>query len=199
MKRKSSIKHLKSNTHNSRKKPHTKLEKQYNYIKSRNVNISKRAFTTYYNNLRKAKRKLSRDKGIMATKLYSLNSVSRITSKSELTRINKRLKEILSRGYKKTHNEEVRAKINTNLDYIYGEQSAQVKAWFNNLTDTQFIEFMESNPDIEQLQYLYEEEAKRFIDLLGLEINKIKGRFEYKEISLKIKKSHKRRKKDKKQ
>ena len=190
MKRKSSIKRIKNKT---RKKPLTKLEKQYNYIKSRNVNISKRAFTAYYNNLRKAKRKLSRDKNIMATKLYSLNSVSRITSKSELTRINNRLKEILSRGYKKTHNEEVRAKLNTNLDYIYGEQSGQVKSWFNNLSDTQFIEFMEENPDIEQLQYLYEEEAKRFIDLLGLEINKIKGRFEYKEINIKIKKSRKRR------
>jgi hypothetical protein len=165
-----------------RQKRLTKFEKQWRFIKSRRIKITKREFKEYYTNVRKANRKIGgknfQSKSLDKRKIS--NSIWRITNLREFRQAQARINKILTRNYVRENNERLRQQFYNNLEYLYTEENSyMLKDLFSQLDDNKLVEFMQENPDIERMQYASKEGLEQYIELIGLTTEKIANRIKY--------------------
>lgn len=165
-----------------RQKRLTKFEKQWRQIKKKRIRITKREFKEYYQNVRKANRKLGaknfKDKSLDKRKLSY--GVWQITSLKDFRRAQTRVNKILTRDYLKQNNERLRQQFYYNLEYLYNDENAyMLQDLYSQLTDNELVKFMQENPDIERLQYASKESLEEYVELIGLTSEKIADRIKY--------------------
>ena len=165
-----------------RQKRLTKFDKQWEQIKKKKIKITKREFREYYDNVRKANRKIGgknfRDKSLDKRRLS--NSVWRITNLQEFRYAQSRVSRILKRDYVKQNNERLRKQFLYNLEYIFDNESAyMLQNLFSQLKDNELVKFMQENPDIERIQYGSLEDLAEYVELIGLTSEKIANRLKY--------------------
>ena len=161
------------------KKRITKFEKQWKQIKKNRIRITKKEFKRYYELVRKANRKLSASDYVRKafdTRKFSY-SISHIKTTSEFKKRFEKVKSVLGRNYRIKSNLEMRNRLYRNIENSFelGGASKLVQM-FEQLSDNELIEFMKSNPDIEHITYESEESLERYIDLVGLTLDKIGDR-----------------------
>lgn len=167
----------------------TKFERQWQQIKKSNINITKKLFREYYEDVRKANRKLGSKtfkSKTLDTRRFSY-AITHIKTTSEFKKRMAKIKDVLTRGYRVKHNLEIRNILDKRLIEIYGEQGNIIRDQFAQLSDNELLEFMQENPDVNQMQYLYDEMLENYISLIGLTTEKISGRlsYQFKEIKFK--------------
>ena len=168
----------------------TNFDKQWKQIKKKGIRISKTVFRQYYEDVRKANRKLGAKtykSKTLDTRRFSY-AISHIKTTSEFKKRMKTVQSVLTRGYRVKHNLEIRNILNDRITEIFEGSGEILKQQFAQLTDNELLEFMQENPDVNQLQYLYGELLENYISLIGLTAEKISGRLTYQFKEIKIKK-----------
>lgn len=168
---------------NKQPKRITKFEKQWKQIKKKRIRITKREFKQYYELVRKANRKLSSSyytRQAFDTRKFSY-SISHITSTSEFKKRFAKITEVLGRGYRKKSNLAIRQRMYSNLESVFDIAGAsRLITLFEQLADNELLEFFKENPDIERIAYESDEGLDRYIDLVGMTLDKISNRLKFK-------------------
>lgn len=165
-----------------RQKRLTKFDKQWRYIKKKKIRITKREFKEYYQNVRKANRKIGakRFKEKSLDKRRLSYGVWQISNLRDFRNAQMRVSKILSRDYMKRNNERLRQQFYYNLEYLYNSENAyMLQDLFSQLDDNKLVKFMQENPDIDRMQYASKEGLEEYIELIGLTSEKIVDRIKY--------------------
>lgn len=161
----------------------TKFEKQWRQIKKKRIRITKREFKQYYELVRKANKKLSSNyymQKAFDTRKFTY-SISHITTTSEFKKRMARVTEVLGRGYRKKSNLAIRQRLYSNLENVFDTAGAsRLVTLFEQLADNELLEFFKENPDIERIAYESEEGLDRYVELVGMTLDKISNRLKVK-------------------
>lgn len=143
-------------------------EKQLEYLQKKGVKVSRREFKDYYDNLRKANKKLT-SKNFRETALkanpYTL-SVKRIKDRKDFLKARKNVNNVLQRDYKKRLNESMREQLYKNLRKELGARNAKpIIDKLKEMTDKELLEFFRVNDDLESILYDSDNSILQYIDM----------------------------------
>ena len=143
-------------------------EKQYEYLQKKGIKLTRREFKDYYDNLRKANKKLT-SKAFRKTALkanpYTL-SVSRIRSREDFLKARRNVNTVLRRDYKKRLNEAMRNQLYKNIRKELGARNAkEIIDKLKDMTDDELLEFFRANDDLESILYDSDNPIMQYIDM----------------------------------
>lgn len=144
-----------------------KAEKQFQELKTR-FKITRREFLEYYNDVRKANRKV-KTQSFTKKSLYIPNftlNVGHIKNRKYFLQQKKRFKNILNKEYLKTSNKKQREQLYNNLINVLGDENAtKIINELDKLTDEQLKFFFQKNKDLSPLLYDSDSDIADFIDI----------------------------------
>lgn len=172
----------KKKTTNTRKNPYAfkskKMEAQYQQLKRR-FNLTRNEFATYYQNVRRANKKgqnMKRYDNALYRPHYS-TEVGGIRTRQEFTARQKSLNIVLAKSYREARNQELRNRFYANLSYAYGSDAETVINVFMTLSDSQILEFLQRNKDLEIVYYDSDaQNVALYLATIGMTVEKFIGR-----------------------
>lgn len=168
----------------TRKNPYAfsspKMERQFQELKKR-FNLTRAEFEEYYKGIRKANikgQRLKKQPDALRTVKYSLE-VHHIKTRQEFTRYSKSVQSTLQRSYKKRTNIAQRERLYGNISILYGnsEVANTLIALLNSMSDSELLQFLRENKDLEPLAYDSDVFALiAYVETIGLSIEKFADR-----------------------
>lgn len=189
-----------------------KLEKQFNLLRKRGINISKERFTEYYNITRQAKAKLNRlektkDTNNLLRNRTISNNVEFIKKQADFEKAFKSRKMIIQKDFISKDNVNTRKSIVRNLykSFGYSKKVNNLIIQLNKLSAKDLKKFMNENKDlypllwyadkdlIEKLDYSFKDVQSRLSQFMGKDFKKIHRTIEDDSVYIKKPKVKKRK------
>lgn len=137
---------------------------------SKKLDITVDEYVNFYEKLTKTNAKTQRMRkngnALYAPKYSTANPFKSISDRGEFEARLEQFRYILQPGFRQVENMDRRRIFIDNLQEMIGTGATAQKVYkiFNNLTDKQFKEFLEANPDLGALAYGSPDDVKKFID-----------------------------------
>ena len=161
---------------------YAKLEKKFT--------ISKREFLNFYEDLRKANRKVQRLKSLSKSGRESASALreveyststkalsSNIVTREDFLKYRRSVRNVLKREWRTSENLRIRERTNTNLREIFeGTKVNSFIDYLNNLSDSETDSFWKANEDIKRLRWASPEKAKKAAKFLAETADKFEER-----------------------